>query len=67
MRIYVFLVCMWGLILAGGGMAVMVLGPMDFGPQHQLATSATKAVAAVLLVVAWVAVLARTSRYVFRS
>ena len=59
MRIYAFLAAMWGLIILGGGVAVMVLGPLDFGPDDQQRTlaSAVKAVVAVLLVVLWVFIL----------
>lgn len=68
-RVYAFLAAMWGLIILGGGVAVMVLGPLDFGPDDQQMTlaSAVKAVVAVLLVVLWVFILVRLKRYVFRS
>lgn len=68
MRIYAFLAAMWGLIILGGGVAVMVLGPLDFGQDDQQRTlaSAVKAVVAVLLVVLWVFILVRLKRYIFR-
>lgn len=68
MRIYAFLAGMWALIILGGGMAVLVLGPLDFGSEHHqmLGAAVAKAVAAILMVVLWVAILARLKGYVFR-
>lgn len=68
MRIYAFLTGMWALIILGGGMAVLVLGPLDFGPEyhHMVGASVAKAVAAVLMVALWVVVLVRLKGYVFR-
>ena len=68
MRIYAFLAGMWALIILGGGMAVLVLGPLDFGPEYhqRLGAAVAKAVAAVLMVALWVAILVRLKGYVFR-
>lgn len=68
MRIYAFLTGMWALIILGGGMAVLVLGPLDFGSEYHrmVGASVAKAVAAVLMVALWVVVLVRLKGYVFR-
>ncbi|RNJ80601.1 MAG: hypothetical protein D9C04_00790 [Nitrosopumilus sp. B06] len=70
MKIYLFLAAMWGLIIAGGGIAVLVLGPISvsgLGEYDPIAGSALKAVIAILLVVLWIFILARVKNYVFKS
>lgn len=69
MRIYAFLAGMWALIILGGGMAVLALGPLDFGPEYhqRVGASVAKAMAAVLMVALWVVVLVRLKGYVFRQ
>lgn len=70
MRIYLFLAAMWGLIIAGGGIAVAVLGPVSvsgFGEHDHLAGSALKAAIAILMVILWIFILARVKNYVFKS
>ena len=53
-------------MILGGGLAVMVLGPLDLGPQNAGLNSIIKAVAAVLLVALWVWVLVRMMKYILR-
>ncbi|RNJ78246.1 MAG: hypothetical protein EB830_00475 [Nitrosopumilus sp. H13] len=70
MKIYLFLAAMWGLIIMGGGIAVLVLGPISvsgLGEYDRVAGSALQAAAALLLVVLWIFILARVKNYVFRS
>ena len=69
MRIYLFLAVMWGLMILGGGLAVTMLGPLQFGPEpHQtVAASAAKALAAVLMVALWIVILVKLKVYVFRN
>lgn len=64
-RIYLFLGGMWALIILGGGLAVTVLGPLDFGAP--LANTLLKAVAAIALVVLWVMILVRLMKATFRG
>ena len=66
MRIYALLGGMWALIILGGGLAVMVLGPLDLGPENAGVSSIIKAVAAVLMVVLWIGVLVRMMKYILR-
>lgn len=66
MRIYALLGGMWALMILGGGLAVMVLGPLDFGPGNAELNSIIKAVAAVLMVALWVWVLVRMMKYILR-
>jgi flagellar biogenesis protein FliO len=53
-------------MILGGGLAVMVLGPLDVGPENAWLNPIVKAVAAVLMVVLWVWVLVRMMRYILR-
>lgn len=64
MRIYAFLGGMWGLIIVGGGLAVTVLGPLDLGVYS--INAVVKGGVAILLVILWVFILVRLTRYIFK-
>lgn len=66
MRVYIFLAGMWVLLILGGGLAVMVLGPLDLGTGNSWLNSPFKALAACLMVLAWIILLVRFQRYVLR-
>ena len=69
-KIYVFLVTMWVMILAGGGIAVAVLGPLEItglGVMNQAASSVLKGAIAILLVLAWIAILHKLKNWIFLS
>ncbi len=66
MRVYALLGGMWALMILGGGLAVMVLGPLDLGPGNAGLNSIIKAVAAVLMVALWVWLLVRMMKYILR-
>lgn len=64
-----FLLVMWALIIAGGGIVTRVLGPISvsgYGELDAVIGSGLKAAAALGLVVAWVLVLARLKAWIFR-
>lgn len=68
--IYTLITVMWLLILAGGGLAVLVLGPVSisgFGGWDDAVTSAFKGAIAVLLVVLWVLILSKVKNAIFRK
>lgn len=70
-RIYLFLFTMWILILLGGGIAVVILGPVSlsgFGSDSvdMYVTSLVKAVIAITLVVIWVLILSKLKNWIFR-
>jgi len=68
--IFIFMGIMWFLMIIGGGIAVMVLGPMSitgYGDLNQIFSSVIKAIAAVLLVVAWIIILSKTKNWIFRK
>ena len=68
-RLYAFTAAMWGMLVAGGGLFVLVLGPISvsgLGEHDAIASSALKAAAAAGFVAAWVAALAKANRWMFR-
>ena len=60
---------MWGLIVLGGGILVLILGPISivgYGDVFDYyLTSGLKAIAAVVLVVVWIVVLAKMKNKIF--
>ncbi len=65
-RVYALVIGMWALMLAGGGIAVNVLGPIHADDDgDEASVSAAKAAVAVLLVIAWVYVLSRVKSLIF--
>jgi len=61
---------MWGLILVGGGIVVMILGPISvtgFGEFNWFIASAVKAIIAIILVVIWVLILSKLKNWFFRK
>ena len=68
-RLYAFMAVMWCMLLAGGGLFVLVLGPLSvpgLGEYNAIASSALKAAAAAAFVAAWVAALVRANSWMFR-
>lgn len=68
--LFVFLFVMWVLILLGGAIAVVVLGPISisgFGSFDLLITSAVKAVTAIVLAVIWILILSKIKNWIFRK
>ncbi len=64
-----FLSAMWALLLAGGAVAVLVLGAFSVSGHGDLdaaLTSAAKAATAALLVAAWVLALSKAKNWMFR-
>ena len=68
--LFVFLFAMWILILLGGAIAVVVLGPISisgFGSFDLLITSAVKAVTAIVLAAVWILILSKIKNWIFRK
>lgn len=68
-RLYAFMAVMWGMLLAGGGLFVLVLGPLSvsgLGQYDAAASSALKAAVAAGFVAAWVVSLAKANSWMFR-
>lgn len=65
-----FLFAMWVLIILGGGIVVMALGPISisgYGEFDYFLTSGLKALIAIVLVVLWIIILAKIKNFIFRK
>ena len=65
-----FLFVMWILILVGGGITVMILGPFSisgFGEHDWFIGSVIKAIVAIILVVIWILILSKLKKLIFRK
>jgi hypothetical protein len=59
---------MWLLILLGGGIVVVILGPIsvsEFGELNLFVASVIKATVAIILVVAWIFILSKIKNLIF--
>ena len=68
--LYGFLFAMWGLIIIGGGIMVVLLGPFSiqqFGDFHWIITSGIKVTTALILVVIWILILSKLKNYIFKK
>ncbi|WP_428324855.1 hypothetical protein [Nitrosopumilus sp.] len=68
--IYGFLFAMWGLILIGGGIMVVVLGPFtiqQFGEFNWMVASGVKVVIAMILIIIWILTLTKMKNWIFRK
>jgi len=65
-----FLFGMWILIILGGGIVVVILGPISlsgYGDFDYILTSGLKAVVAIGLVVLWIVILSKMKNQIFRK
>jgi len=61
---------MWILIIVGGGIVVVLLGPVSisgFGDLDWFISSVIKAVIAILLVIVWILILSKLKNMIFRK
>jgi hypothetical protein len=68
--LYGFLFGMWGLIIIGGGIMVVLLGPFSiqqFGDFHWIITSGIKVTISLILVVIWILILSKLKNYIFKK
>lgn len=68
--IYGFLFVMWALIILGGGIIVVLLGPFtiqQFGNFHWIIASGIKVTIALLLVLIWILILSKLKNYIFKK
>jgi len=69
-RIYGFLFSMWILILAGGGLMVLLVGPISFRDYvdiDPLINSGAKVILALFLIFIWVLILTKVKNWSFKS
>ena len=65
-----FLFVMWILIIVGGGVLVMILGPLTisgYGDYDFLIASVIKAIIAIILVIIWILVLSKLKNWIFKK
>ena len=68
--LYGFLFAMWGLIIIGGGIMVVLLGPFSiqqFGDFHWLIASGVKVIISLILIVIWILILSKLKNYIFKK
>ena len=61
---------MWILILLGGGIMVVLLGPFSiqqYGDFHWVVASGIKVIIALVLVVIWILILSKLKNYIFKK
>ena len=61
---------MWGLIILGGGIIVVLLGPFSiqqFGNFHWIIASGIKVTIALILVVIWILILSKLKNWIFKK
>ena len=68
--LYGFLLAMWSLIIIGGGIMVVLLGPFtiqQFGDFHWIITSGTKVSIALGLILIWILILTKLKNWIFKK
>ena len=68
--LYGFLFAMWALIILGGGIIVVLLGPFSiqqFGNFHWIIASGIKVTVALVLVVIWILILSKLKNWIFKK
>ena len=68
--LYGFLFAMWALIIIGGGIMVILLGPFtiqQFGDFHWIIASGIKVTIALILVVMWILILSKLKNWIFKK
>ena len=67
-KIYSFIFVMWILILFGGGLVVVFIGPLSFGLDVEpIITSGVKVILALFLIFIWVFILTKVKNWIFKS
>ena len=69
-QIYSFIFVMWVLMLVGGGLMVVIIGPFSlgsFGGIDTIILSGIKVGIALVLIFIWVFILTKVKNWIFRS
>ena len=68
MKIYSFIFTMWILIIIGGGLVVVFVGPITFATDVEpIITSGVKVLLALFLIFIWVFILTKIKNWIFKS
>ena len=68
--LYGFLFAMWTLIIIGGGIMVVLLGPFtiqQFGDFNWIIASGIKVAIALVLVIIWILILSKLKNWIFKK
>jgi|TARA_A100001234_G_scaffold55837_1_gene47779 Mg/Co/Ni transporter MgtE len=68
--IFSFIFAMWVLIIIGGGLMVLFIGPLSFsgfGELDPLVNSGAKVIIAMILIFIWVFALLKIKNWIFRK
>ena len=68
--IFSFIFAMWVLIIIGGGLMVLFIGPLSFsgfGELDPLVNSGSKVIIAMILIFIWVFALLKIKNWIFRK
>ena len=67
-KIYSFIFTMWILMLIGGGLVVLVVGPISLSEDIEpIITSGVKVLLAIFLIFIWVFTLTKIKNWIFKS
>ena len=68
MKIYSFIFTMWILILIGGGLVVVFVGPITFATDVEpIITSGVKVLLALFLIFIWIFILTKLKNWIFKT
>ena len=68
MKIYSFIFAMWVLILIGGGLVVVFVGPITFATDVEpIITSGVKVLLALFLIFIWIFILTKLKNWIFKT
>ena len=67
-KIYSFILVMWILMLVGGGLVVIFVGPFTLAPDiDPIITSGIKVIIALFLIFIWLFTLTKVKNWIFKS
>jgi len=69
-KIFGFVFVMWILILIGGGLLVIILGPISFsgyGDFDPILNSGVQVIITLLLIALWVVILSKIKNWIFKK
>jgi len=67
-KIYSFIFVMWILMLVGGGLVVVFVGPFTLAPDiDPIITSGIKVIIALFLIFIWLFTLTKVKNWIFKS
>ena len=68
MKIYSFIFAMWVLIIIGGGLVVVFVGPLTFSTDVEpIITSGVKVLLTLFLIFIWVFILTKLKNWIFKT